>query len=370
MNRRAVLIGGAAAVGVIVPAGIGGVALWARQDIDAWRDAVAAIRRPLVPGLSGRAVLTELVRCATLAANSHNTQAWRFALGESAITLVPDFARRTPVVDPDDHHLFASLGAAVENIVQAAPIFGLAATPHFDAGGDGRVVIELRAGDSAVSEMAAAIVKRQCTRAVYDGRTVPASDLRTLAAAGSSEGVDVVLLTERPAIDAVAALIIDGNTSQLREPAFRSELQHWLRFSYAAALSTGDGLFAPTTGNPALPDPVGRMLFDLVVSADSENSKCLAQIASSAGLAVFVSGRSDRPHWIASGRAYQRFALQATALGIKHAFLNQAVEVPQVRQRLAEHLALGERRPDLIVRFGYADAMPFSLRRPASAVPM
>jgi hypothetical protein len=25
------------------------------------------------------------------------------------------------------------------------------------------------------------------------------------------------------------------------------------------------------------------------------------------------------------------------------------------------HLALGERRPDLIVRFGYAEAMPFSL---------
>jgi hypothetical protein len=83
---------------------------------------------------------------------------------------------------------------------------------------------------------------------------------------------------------------------------------------------------------------------------------------------VFVSERNDRPHWIASGRAYQRFALRATVLGIKHAFLNQAVEVPQVRARLAEHLALGERRPDLIVRFGYAETMPFSLRRPPSAV--
>ena len=321
-----------------------------------------------MPGLSGPAAFTELVRCATLAANSHNTQAWRFALGESAISIVPDIARRTPVVDPDDHHLSASLGAAVENVVQAAPIFGIAAKPHFDHGGDGRIVIEISAGDTAMSEMAAAIVKRQCTRAVYDGRAVPIPDLRSLAAAGRGDGVDIFVLTERPAIDAVAALIIEGNTQQLREAAFRSELQHWLRFSYATALSTGDGLFAPASGNPALPDPVGRRLFDLVISADSENRKCLAQIASSAGLAVFVSERNDRAHWIASGRAYQHFALQATALGIKHAFLNQAVEVPQVRRRLAEHLVLGERRPDLIVRFGYADAMPFSLRRPASAV--
>jgi hypothetical protein len=362
VNRRTVLIGGAATV-----AGAG-FAAWARRDIGAWRDAVAAIRRPLAPGPSGQAALGELVRCATLAANSHNTQPWRFALGESAIAVLPDFARRTPVVDPDDHHLFASLGAAVENIVQAAPIFGLSAKPRFDPGGDGRIVVDLRAGGTATSEMAAAIVKRQCTRAVYDGRAVPVPDLQLLAAAGRADGSDVVLLTDRTAIDAVAALVIDGNTWQLREAAFRDELKHWLRFSYAAALSTGDGLFALTTGNPALPGPLGRMLFDAVVSVDSENRKCLAQIAGSAGLAVFVSERNDRAHWVASGRAYQRFALQATALGIRHAFLNQAVEVSQVRRHLAEHLALGERRPDLIVRFGYADAMPPSLRRPVAAV--
>ncbi len=364
MNRRTALIGGAAAVG----AGAAGFGLWARQDSGAWRDAVTAIRRPPVAGVSGRAALGELVRFATLAANSHNAQAWRFALGESAMTIVPDFSRRTPIVDPDDHHLFASLGAAVENVVQAAPIFGLTAKPRFDPGDDGRIVIDVGSGDTGASEMAAAIVKRQCTRALYDGRAVPDSGLRSLAAAGSDDGIAILLLTERRAIDAVGALVIEGNTLQLRDNAFRNELQRWLRFSYAAALSTGDGLFSVTSGNPALPSPVGRLLFDLVVSPDFENRKNLAQIASSAGLAVFVSERNDRAHWVASGRAYQRFALQATALGIKHAFLNQAVEVPQVRGRLAEHLALGGRRPDLIVRFGYADAMPLSLRRPVAAV--
>ena len=33
-------------------------------------------------------------------------------------------------------------------------------------------------------------------------------------------------------------------------------------------------------------------------------------------------------HWIEVGRACQRFALQATALGLKCAFINQPVEVP------------------------------------------
>ena len=48
--------------------------------------------------------LNEVVRYATLAANSHNTQPWRFMVEEKRITIAPDFSRRCPAVDPDDHH--------------------------------------------------------------------------------------------------------------------------------------------------------------------------------------------------------------------------------------------------------------------------
>src|SRR5436190_12825219 len=60
----------------------------------------------------------ELIRYATLAANSHNTQPWQFRLSDSSILVRPDLRRRLRVVDPDDHHVFASLGCAIENIVQ------------------------------------------------------------------------------------------------------------------------------------------------------------------------------------------------------------------------------------------------------------
>ncbi|MGP9810060.1 Acg family FMN-binding oxidoreductase [Rhodopseudomonas sp. NSM] len=368
MNRRSIVIGGVATVATVAAAATGAV-LWSRQGIGQWREAAAGIRRPLNADLSGTAALAELVRCATLAASSHNTQPWRFALGDSALTIVPDFSRRCPVVDPDDHHLFASLGAAAENIVQAAAVFGLSATVRFaDEGDDGRVRIDLAPGASAASPLAAAIVGRQCCRGLYDGRGIAPADLDLLAAAGRGDGVDIVLLTERPAINAVASLIIAGNTAQFADPTFLAELKHWLRFGYADAVATGDGLFSLTSGNPALPAPVGRALFDYVVSAASENAKCRAQIASSAGLAVFVSERDDRRHWLSAGRAYQRFALRATAIGIKQAFLNQAVEVLPQRRRLAELLGLGARRPDFVVRFGYGADMPWSLRRPVAEV--
>ncbi|WP_292234764.1 hypothetical protein [Mesorhizobium sp.] len=52
--------------------------------------------------------IRDLIRHATLAANSHNTQPWRFHAGDSVIDIPPDSSRRTPAVDPDDHHLMSS----------------------------------------------------------------------------------------------------------------------------------------------------------------------------------------------------------------------------------------------------------------------
>jgi nitroreductase len=69
-------------------------------------------------------LLRELVRCATLAANGHNTQPWKFGLSPDTISIRPDLSRRTRVVDPDEHHLWVSLGCATENLVLAAAALG------------------------------------------------------------------------------------------------------------------------------------------------------------------------------------------------------------------------------------------------------
>jgi len=66
---------------------------------------VAAQRRPGRESNDGTLDLKELVRLGTLAASSHNTQPWQFQLQERSITILPDFSRRCPVVDPDDSRI-------------------------------------------------------------------------------------------------------------------------------------------------------------------------------------------------------------------------------------------------------------------------
>jgi len=315
----------------------------------------------------GREVVSELVRYATLAPSSHNTQCWKFALEGRAITILPDLSRRCPAVDPDDHHVFVSLGCAAENLSHAGLAHGLQAEARFDTTRDA-VHVALTPRAALRSPLFNAIASRQCTRGDYDGQALSSEELALLERAGTSSGVRMLLLTGRPAMEQVLGYVVQGNSAQMADPAFVQELKTWIRFNGAEAVRTGDGLYSVASGNPDIPTWIGDLAFRWVFTPQGENDKYARQIRSSAGIAVFVGLAADKAHWVEVGRAYERFALQATALGIRNAFLNQPVEVAAVRSPFAAALGIGGQRPDLVVRFGRGPAMPQSLRRPVQAV--
>jgi hypothetical protein len=240
-------LGVLAGAGVVAAAG-GGAAFLARsRHADSYKAAVEDVWRHSDRfDLPPPAAQKELVRYATLAANSHNTQPWRFALSDRAIFVQPDLTRRLSSVDPDNHHLFASLGCATENLVQAAAAFGLRANAGFDPAAGG-MRLDLEPVPQARSPLFDAIPRRQSTRSVFDGRAVPAEHLRLLEAAGSDEGVTALLFTERKPIEDILGYLIAGNSAQMDDAAFIAELKSWLRFNYAEALATDDGLFSLST---------------------------------------------------------------------------------------------------------------------------
>jgi len=331
--------------------------------------AARALRRAGNVDAGNRSMLMrELVRCATLAPSSHNTQCWRFHVQERSITIAPDLSRRCPVVDPDDHHVYVSLGCATENLAQAALAHGLRADARVDPGGLGAIEVGLEPTQASPSPLFQAIAERQCTRGDYDGQPLSTDELRRLEQAGTGDGVRVLLLTQRAALEQVLEYVVAANTVQMNDPAFIAELKTWIRFGADEATRTGDGLFAGASGNPALPRWLGSRMMDLFFTPKSENERYARQLRNSAGVAVFSSDAGDRRHWVEVGRCYERFALQATTLGIRNAFLNQPVEVGAIRPQFASALGLGERRVDLIVRFGRGPAMPLSMRRPVQDV--
>lgn len=312
-----------------------------------------------------KALQLELIRYATLAANGHNTQPWRFRLRGESIDILPDPTRRTPAVDPDDHHLWASLGCAAENLKLAAAAFGRHAEVSASPAGVQIALAPMAAQRSALFE---AIPGRQSTRSEYDGQALNAGDLRLLESAAADERVQTLLLTDRATLTRVEEFVVAGNTAQMDDAAFVAELKAWIRFSEREALARRDGLFGKSSGNPALPQWLGSLLFGFVFTKRAENDKYVKHLRSSAGVAVFGADRDDPAGWVAAGRACQRFMLQASALGVRTAFINQPVEVAALRSKFAAELKLGQRRPDLVVRFGRGRTLPPSLRRPVDAV--
>lgn len=355
MRRRTILMGS----GIALLGGGGALASIASMgSATSYASATAAMRAPLAD-----ATTLELIRYGTLAASGHNTQPWRFRETPQGIEVLADLSRRTPVVDPDDHHLFVSLGCATENILLAGAAMGrhghVEPTPE-----PGRIQLVLEPGPATPSELVEAIPRRQATRSDYDGRALTTAELDALRAAAQQEGVDVVLLTERSALDGLRDLVVAGNTAQMGDPAFVAELLEWIRFNPREALERGDGLYSAASGNLTVPTWLGRRIFDQVFRVDAENDRYAGHVRTSAGVAVFFARTADPAHWIEVGRASQRFALRATALGLQHAFLNQGVEVAALRPELASLAGLPGRRPDLVMRFGRGPTLPMSPRRP------
>lgn len=313
----------------------------------------------------------ELVRMATLAASSHNTQPWKFRIGADAITILPDFSRRCPAADPDDAHLFRSLGCAAENLVHAATSQGLTPLVRFDQRARS-VVVTLKADPAIrVSELYQAIPVRQCTRTLYAGIPASAGEVLQLQRSAVGNAARIEIFTSDRDKDNIIDYIRQGNTAQLQDRAFVRELVQWIRFNDDEALRLRDGLCGRVMGTRAAPRWLAARLLPLALrmGARKTSASDAAKISSSAGVAVFVGRGHDEASWIQVGRAFERFSLRAALMGIRVALLNPPVEVPRVRQQFESWLGLhGSESAQLVVRFGFAPLAPYSLRRPVDDV--
>ena len=347
-------------LGIAGIATLGGYALfetapWLNYDLQAIK-----IRQPLEQDAATSAPLRELVRYATLAASGHNTQPWSFAITENVIDIHPDFTRRLPAVDPDNRELWISLGCALENLLVAARAVGYAPVVTYPDAAD-FIRVALTKTTPQGGALFDAISVRQNTRSEYDGQIIKIADLeQTLSL---EPGIVRHFVTSPADLERVLEYVNQGNLSQYANTAFVDELIHWIRFNKKEALASLDGLYTRSSGNPEVPRWIGQ-LFVSGTKPQQQADADAQKLRSSSGAVIIASESDDKTAWVRTGQVYERMALTMTALNIKSAFLNQPIEVADVRGQLQGALGLGEAKPQLLVRFGYADAMPPSLRRP------
>jgi len=319
-------------------------------------------------------ITKQLIRFAARAPSGHNTQPWQFSVQQDMIRIYPDLSRRLPVVDPDDHALFISLGCALENLVVAAAQQGYLASVEYFPSDEPEECLRVRLSEAANEDTDAlfrAIPERQSNRGTYDGQEIVDSDLARLMDANSLDSVTVrAFRVGDPDIEPIIGFVREGNIAQFNDPAFVAELVSWIRFTRREVSDRQDGLAAVALGFPAVPRWLGRWIMQTLVKPGGEAARQEKAIRSSSLLLLFIARSNDRQHWVDVGRSFERIALTATSRGIAHAHVNMPCEVEPIRRRLATHLCLDDgEQPLLLIRLGFArKRLPPSPRRPIDQV--
>jgi len=354
------------AAGVTVAGGAAGYGLYMYAPWLDYDEQAGQIRRPFAKDPAITAQMRELVRHATLAASGHNTQPWKFAIKENVIEIHPDYTRHLAAVDPSDRELWISLGCALENLIVAARAAGYVPEVTYPDATD-FIHIRMTKNTPQGGALFDAIPLRQNTRSEFDGQLIPSTDLVQLQALPLEPGVALHFAAGPTEIETVLEYVNQGNLSQYADKAFVDELMHWLRFNKKEALASFDGLYSRCSGNPQVPRWLGRM-FVAGTKPQQQADADAKKLRSSAGAVIVASESDGKTAWVRTGQVYERLALKMTSLNIKSAFLNQPIEVAHIRGQFQSALGLKTALPQLLVRFGYADPMLRSLRRPVEQV--
>lgn len=310
-------------------------------------------------------IYLKIVRSAIKAPSGHNTQPWCFKKDKDSIWVMPDFARGLPAADADNRELFISQGCAAENAIISARFYGYNTVLEIDVRHEPCTIkIHLRKVEEELdTELYSSINFRQTTRNLYNDTTIPKEDLILLKQSAVEPGIDTRFFIGADEIEKLKPYIIEANATQFNKSDFKNELIQWIRFSEKEALQKGDGLYAACIGLPSIGRIAGSFALKYVVTAQSEEKRLLKQLDKTAIVAMFTTKKNDIEHWVRLGMSFQRFALTATMLNIKQAHVNMPCQVQSVREKMMNEQSLDRSIPQLLIRLGYAKAMPYSLRR-------
>ena len=307
--------------------------------------------------------LQSLVRFATLAPSSHNTQPWRFRVAERYIDIAADLARALPQNDPQGRELAISCGCALMNLRIAA--LRLLLQPHVELLPDGLEAdtcarVEWFAGEAGEfdQQLFDSMPIRRTHRKAFLDRVVPEDLVRGLDAAATREGGWLTVISDTAMRRTIADCVAEGDRMQWSNEDWRRELANWLRPRQA-----GDGLPVPLLTAVFARSRVRRS--DLGEKMAERNRRLAEEAPVLAVLGTYGDAKAD---WLVAGQALQRMLLWGAGNGLQAGFLNQPLQVTSLRERVTNLLGVAG-FPQMIVRIGYpaSDVKP-TPRRPLADV--
>jgi hypothetical protein len=304
--------------------------------------------------------LLAAIELANRAPSVHNTQPWRWLVGNSSVHLMADRSRAVPATDPDGRDLLLSCGAALHHLRTAFAALGWATVVHRVPNShdpDHLAAIEARPHVPTEDDvaLAAAVNRRRTDRRRFSSWEIPSDFLDLMVRRAARAGALLVPVTDRASRWLLTRAVESAARSQAEDPRYRLELAAWSGRSRAAS----DGVLAVSAlaSGGWHDDTVMRMfpggaLVNSVTGRGEEDG---------GELLVVATLRDDAVSVLRAGEAASAVLLTATDLGLGTCPLSQPLEVLDARATVREEVLDGAACPQLIVRAGWA---------PTSAAPL
>jgi nitroreductase len=319
--------------------------------LDPWTEAIDEFPVTGTPEQKFQASL----RHAILAPSSHNSQPWLFRLRGDTLELLADRSRALPVVDPEDRELIISCGVVLKYIRIALANFGQVIAVETPADGkEPDLLARIRiTGEAEPKERDRELFRsfrtRRTNRRPFDAQPVPEPLLGRARTLAERERAWVQTLTGEDDRAALAGLIADGDRAQLADRRFRRELAAWVHSNRS---SSHDGMPGYAHGVGDLASHVGPLVIRTFDIGDGRAARDRELAMGSPALAVLWSEEDLPREWLHAGQALAAFLLSLDADGIAVSYLNQPIEIPELRDKVRELLGR-DGFPQLILRLGY-----------------
>ena len=327
-------------------------------------------------GLTGKAAmnaqfpdadtLRTVLTLATRAPSVHNTQPWRWRVGDTCLDLFCQPDMQLHSTDPDARDLIVSCGVALHHCVVALASMGWQAkVSRFPDPEDPRHLATIEVAphtpDQADITLAAAIPRRRTDRRAYSSWPVAGGDIALMAARTARCGV---MLRQVEALERMKAIVAQAVWNHLSNGDYLRELTTWSgRYGSVAGVPARNAPppdpTAPIPGRvfagPALTPPPG-------VSPADDNAVILA----------LGTEQDDRLARLRAGEATSVALLTATAMGLACCPITEPLEIRETRDAVRADVFGSSGYPQMLLRVGWApinaDPLPSTPRRSLSRV--
>jgi hypothetical protein len=332
------------------------------------------------------------LKYAILAPSVHNTQPWIFSLtSDNSIELYADRSRTLHVLDPRCRELAISCGAALGYLLITIRHFGykykteLLPLTTGERRGNKDLLARINVYENSNNEVNSsntrrdeieihplheddnnrlfeAIVRRRTNRFKFEERTLPDILLAGFyyiahkyphyqyrSRVKEGDPIWLHIAEETYEKNALAELVARGGLLQLSDRRFRGELASWVNLNRS---HRRDGIpgYALERSHSLRLGPFAIRRFSISKKQAKENRESAMRSSALLVLGSYSDGSLD---WIITGMSLANILLLARSEDIWCSFLNQPIQIPELRDNVIHTIGKEKAFPQVLLRIGY-----------------